>query len=360
MTERRNNGTGNATSSGGNTSRTRGNTAYGKPILGKLEELGDLIFKYNTKDQADMYLRTTEAIADYVGVEYGREMRMLVKRGVETTFTEPDPPENPRVNVEMEMFKAELAVYHRERSKYKENKAKVFVVVLGQCSQVVKSNLESDDDFADLEQNDDVVGLMAKLKEMAFSTAGIQDPFWNLQNLLRRLTVMNQGTSESVTNYHKRFLASTQVIEAMWGMFVPTRLVAGDTDDDKKNARDKLLAMFFLAGADKKRFGKLVEDLNNAYLSGKDNYPESIESTLTLLTHYQDHKSGGQNAGENDNQLTANFAQGNRRVRCFECNQFGHFRRDCPRRRQQVQAQQEEVDDEARSARDVMNAGWAS
>lgn len=202
MSERRNAGTGNATTSGGNTSRTRGTTAAGKPILGKLEELGDLIFKYNTKDQADMYLRTTEAILDYVGEQYGRKIRIQVKRGVGTTFTEPDPPENPRLNVEMEVFKAELAVYHRERQKYKENKAKVFVVVLGQCSQVVKSNLESDDDFAEMEQNDDVVGLMAKLKEMAFSTAGVQDPFWNLQNLLRRLTVLNQGTSESVTNYH--------------------------------------------------------------------------------------------------------------------------------------------------------------
>jgi Zinc knuckle len=145
----------------------------------------------------------------------------------------------------------------------------------------------------------------------------------------------------------------------MWGQFVPTKLAASDADDDKKKARDKLLAMFFLAGADKKRFGKLVEDLNNAYLSGKDNYPESIESTLTLLTHYQDHKSGGQNAGENDNQLAANFAQGNRRIRCFECNQFGHYRRECPRRQQvQAQQQQEEGPDERRLTREELSGGW--
>jgi hypothetical protein len=39
-----------------------------------------------------MYLRTTEAIADFVGVEYGRDMRMLVKHGTEKTFTEPRIP----------------------------------------------------------------------------------------------------------------------------------------------------------------------------------------------------------------------------------------------------------------------------
>jgi hypothetical protein len=47
-------------------------------VLGKLDELGELVYKVNTKDQADMYIRTTEAIGDYVGVEYGWNMRILV------------------------------------------------------------------------------------------------------------------------------------------------------------------------------------------------------------------------------------------------------------------------------------------
>jgi hypothetical protein len=55
--------------------------------------LGELVYKFNTKDQADMYLCTTEAIADFVGVEYGRDMRMLlVKHGTEKTFNEPRIP----------------------------------------------------------------------------------------------------------------------------------------------------------------------------------------------------------------------------------------------------------------------------
>ena len=61
-------------------------TTFGQQHLGKLEQLGELVYKSNTKDQADMYLRTTEAIADYVGVEYGRDMRMLVKNGTVRTL----------------------------------------------------------------------------------------------------------------------------------------------------------------------------------------------------------------------------------------------------------------------------------
>ena len=40
----------------------------GGQVLGKTPELGEFVYKSHTKDQADMYLRTTDAIADYVGV----------------------------------------------------------------------------------------------------------------------------------------------------------------------------------------------------------------------------------------------------------------------------------------------------
>jgi hypothetical protein len=71
-------------------SRVRKTT--GKQVLGKEEKLGELVYKFNTKDQIDMYLRTMGAIANFVGVEYGRDMRMLVKDGTEKIFTEPRIP----------------------------------------------------------------------------------------------------------------------------------------------------------------------------------------------------------------------------------------------------------------------------
>jgi len=64
----------------------------GGQVLGKEVELGNLICKFKAKDQADVHLRTAEAIADFAGVEHGRDMRMLVKKSNEKIFTEPLPP----------------------------------------------------------------------------------------------------------------------------------------------------------------------------------------------------------------------------------------------------------------------------
>ena len=258
-----------------------GYNTTGKQVLGKLDKLGSLIYKVNSKDQAEMYIRTTEAIADYVGVEYGRDMRMLVKKGKDKTFTEPGPPKLKKNETELpagalEKFRTELNIFHREKKEYQEQKAKVFVVILGQCSQMAKSRLESDPDFDDLEDKDDVVGLLEKLHVMSFTTAGAQQPYWALQQVLKRFVAINQGPQESLGNYHKRFQALAKVVEIQWGDFYPEKLTTGNQPDDKKTAETKMLMMFFLAGVDKRRYGNLLDDFNNQYLAGKDNYPESI------------------------------------------------------------------------------------
>ena len=68
----------------------------------------------------------------------------------------------------------------------------------------VESKLENDEDFEDLERNSDVVGLLEKLEEMAFAR-GVQNKFWKMQHVLRRLAAMQQGHTELLTNYKRRF-----------------------------------------------------------------------------------------------------------------------------------------------------------
>jgi hypothetical protein len=101
------------------------------------------------KDSADMYIRTTEAVADYVGKEYGKDMHMLVKNQTERTFTEPRAPRKEESTPGLlEKYKTELDIYHKDCKEYKDNKSKVFVVILGQCLPSVRSKLESDDGYS--------------------------------------------------------------------------------------------------------------------------------------------------------------------------------------------------------------------
>jgi len=145
----------------------------GGQVSGKEAELGNLIDKFNTKDQAGVHLCTAEAIADFVGVEHGRDMRMLVKKSNEQIFAEPLPP---RAATDMtvlapgrlEKCRTELMICHKDMKACTEQKAKVFAVILGQCSSEVKNKLVNNVGCEALEDSDDAVGLLKTLKEMAF------------------------------------------------------------------------------------------------------------------------------------------------------------------------------------------------
>ena len=39
---------------------SKGKKPFGKQVLGKIEELGELVCKFNTEDQADLCVRATE------------------------------------------------------------------------------------------------------------------------------------------------------------------------------------------------------------------------------------------------------------------------------------------------------------
>jgi hypothetical protein len=87
-------------------------------VLGALEAFGSLIYKVNTGDQAEMYIRTTEKLTEYVLMTYGRGMRNFVKYGKEKEFTEPEFPSASLCSADKlheAKYKEELSKYHRDK-----------------------------------------------------------------------------------------------------------------------------------------------------------------------------------------------------------------------------------------------------
>jgi Zinc knuckle len=127
--------------------------------------------------------------------------------------------------------------------------------------------------------------------------------------------------------------------------------------------------MTFLKGLDRKSYGKLLEDLSNTYISGKDNYPVTLEAALSLVSNYQHHQVGVPKAVDNDyTPMAASFAQTNQlsRVRCFSCGERGHISKNCPRKAKKAKKSHtnNQVDDDdsadnrSRSEREREVAGW--
>ena len=82
-------------------------------LQGNIAELGNNVYQYGTRDQGDRFTRTTEAIADYVGREYSKEMRLLVKNQKENEPKEPVMPdkEEAKSPFVMKKYETELKQY---------------------------------------------------------------------------------------------------------------------------------------------------------------------------------------------------------------------------------------------------------
>jgi hypothetical protein len=123
----------------------RGNRNDKNSLQGNIAELGNNVYQYGTRDQGDRFTRTTEAIADYVGREYSKEMRLLVKNQKENEPKEQVMPVKEEADLPfvMKKYETELKQYYFKKERYEEHKAKIFVIVKGQCTLHMKNKVES-------------------------------------------------------------------------------------------------------------------------------------------------------------------------------------------------------------------------
>ena len=97
------------------------------------DELKGYFYVYGDTDQSDRYLRTTRRIADYVAQRFTKQIGALVEKGEEAAFEEPIDPEKDASRTAEKHFEMELKMTMEREEKYKQDKAKVFRIILGQC-----------------------------------------------------------------------------------------------------------------------------------------------------------------------------------------------------------------------------------
>ena len=177
-----------------------------------------------------MYTTTTKAIADYVGKDCGVAMRTLVLKQREQKIVKPKQPtprdEDDEVSpLDIEEWKTKLSHYYKKQDKYTEDKAKVFIIIMGQCMTAVKNKVEANTAYADIETNYDVVELLRIIKEIAFRSGDKKYNHCSAFYVLKAVLNIRQEKNENPMAYYKRFINAMDVCETQFGPVIPQEIV---------------------------------------------------------------------------------------------------------------------------------------
>ena len=279
---------------------TQTTTQYG------VEELRNHVYKLGRNSGGELFVKTTEAIVEYIGRNYPPNMVTLVTEGIEAPPEAPTPPKPTKKSkakkdddepvsdipsLERETYFQDRSHWLKKMDEYNNNKSKVFHLIKSQCHPGLKTHLESSTEWKDIVKKSDVIRLMALVKEASYSSSATQYDYWILATSLWKLTHCFQMLKEKdLSSFYKRWMGQVEVLEAQWGKFIPQKLATKNKDSDEA-ARDKLLACLFLLSVHRKRYGQVLDELNNNYLQAQTPYPATPQHMLQLLANMTSHTS---------------------------------------------------------------------
>ena len=102
--------------------------------------------------------------------------------------------------------------YVRQKNKLKKNLESGFLIVLGQCSETIRSKLRATRGFDVIEETSDLIELMKLLKQIMFSQRSQRYEMHSLADANRHFYTFTQTAEMSVSEYYERMINMMDII----------------------------------------------------------------------------------------------------------------------------------------------------
>jgi hypothetical protein len=171
-------------------------------------------------------------------------------------------------------------MYWKRRGIYMDNKMKLFSLIWGQSSKTTQSMVETHLNFAACKNDYDSLGLLRILHEFVFKKDNRQYKYETEDQAKRPYYNLRQTMEMSCREYFERVKYIVEVIKSIGGSQVDDMHLADELppvppargykaqqyEVARKTIMKKKIAYGILVRADRKRYGKLIDEADNAYL----------------------------------------------------------------------------------------------
>jgi hypothetical protein len=203
----------------------------------------------------------------------------------------------------------EVKTIAKRRLKLQDSLKKGYATIFDQCLQEVRDKLVATDDWDKTQRDQSLHKLIQKIERICIGFDDHKQAVLNLVQVLKTLFLFTQGEKDTVNKYGRNFQSLWDTVEAFGvspgihrglveGLLNeprqvanPGNITAAERRVAEEEANESVKAALLISGADKRRYGKLKDKLANNYLLGTNQYPDTLDKAVRILSNDQTTKS---------------------------------------------------------------------
>jgi hypothetical protein len=317
-------------------------------------------------------MKTTKEIAEHVGnhFKYGTDVRLAIENLTLPVLIDPADPPDDATKTQIRKWEKAVDESVKRENYLTENLKTVYSLVWGQCTDVMRQKVEATKDFKTLSSTADGLGLLRSIKDLVYNFQSQKYLPQALHESTLRFYFCRQGKHMTTQAYLEMFQNTVDVIEHSGGMIGNhpgivkmimkkkglTTMTEDERDDIEVEAQEMYLAAALLMNADRTRYASFIQDLENDYLQGQDNYPKTVEQAYNVLTNWRKDPNSAtrfiandgvsfanvEGGAEDEDEAIALATDGNEEkkkktpnnpayshITCHRCQQKGHYANTC-------------------------------
>ena len=175
-------------------------------FIGLTADLKGHIYDVGTGSQANQFTTTTKALASYAGRKCSDPQDIQIAIEYQKDISIPIPITRRDIDEEVANIHLgkDIDAYVKLSQQYRQNKAKIYSVTLGQCMEATDNRFEGEETYEDTDGDSEVIRLLLLINSISYSYESKSYPVLATHMALRKFYLSYKSSSSSSDEYNEK------------------------------------------------------------------------------------------------------------------------------------------------------------